>query len=340
MLRHAVAAKSKSPSRSPAARAPRPTLDQQLAAVRALDLAAPDAIDQLRSALRSPIGVVVAAAAKRVGDDQVDAVADELAPAFERLLEDAVKRDPGCRGKLAIVHALHALDRWDDRVFVPGVRHVQREGWGNEDIAASLRGKCGIAYAQHRRDDALAVLATLLADPERAAREGAARGFGDSGRRDATAVLRYKLLVSDRDEDPDVLAACVESLLALAKDESYDFLAGLLAGHDPRAEVVALALGGARIAAAFEPIAAWCLGATPDQRDRVGYLAIALLRTEAGTAYLLDAIRSNARAGAVAAAKALATFRDDAAVVDQVRAAAREHGDAAVAREIEQLLAQ
>src|SRR5204862_1572971 len=139
-----------------------------------------------------------------------------------------------------------------------GLRPEQREGWGAADTAGELRGLCGIVHAQHRRDDALAVLATLLADPERTAREGAARGFGDSGRRDATAVLRFKLLVAAKDEEPDVLAACVDSLLALAKDDSYDFLVGLLAGNDVRAEVVALALGGARFAAAFEPIVAWC----------------------------------------------------------------------------------
>ena len=115
-------------------------------------------------------------------------------------------------------------------------------------------------------------------------------------------------------------AISIQSLFALARDESYDFLVGLLDHHDLRAEVVALALGGARIAGAFEPLAAWCLGASEDHRHRVGYLAIALLRTEPATAYLLDAIRSNARDGAVAAAKALATFRDDAAVVDQIRA--------------------
>lgn len=336
MLPTGVAAKPKSPS----TRAPRPTLDQQLAALRALDPAAPGAVDQLRAALASSIGVVVAAAARRVGEDGLDALADELAPAFERLLgDDAGKRDPGCRGKLAIVHALHALDRWEDRVFVAGLRHVQHEGFSGDDTAAVLRGLCGIAHAQHRRDDALAVLATLLADPERRAREGAARGFGDSGRRDATAVLRYKLLVATADEDADVLAACVESLLALARDESYDFLVGLLAAHDDRAEVVALALGGARIAAAFEPIRAWCVGASAEQRHRVGYLAIALLRSEPATAYLLDAIRSNARAGAIAAAKALATFRDDTAVVDQIRAAADDCKDAATAREIRALVA-
>jgi hypothetical protein len=314
----------------------RVSLDTQLAALRALDVAAPDAIDKLRAILRGTTGILIATAARRVGEDRLDALIEELPPAFERLLDDAVKRDPGCRGKLAIGHALHALDHWDDRVFVAGLRHVQKEGFGGDDTAAPLRGLCGLAHAHFARDEALDVLAGLLADRERATRAAAARGLGDAGRPDASALLRYKLLAGD--EDPDVLAACAEALLALSRDGAHDFLLGLLADHDERAEVAALALGGARVARAFEPLTAWCTGGAPEQRYRVGYLAIALLRTEPATGYLLDAIRSHARASAAAAARALATFKDDTSLADQIRAAAREHGDATLHREVDELL--
>jgi hypothetical protein len=58
---------------------------------------------------------------QQVAEHRLDDVVGELADAFTRLLgDDPVKRDPGCRGKLAIVRALHALDHWDDRVFVAG----------------------------------------------------------------------------------------------------------------------------------------------------------------------------------------------------------------------------
>src|SRR5689334_4824533 len=126
-------------------RAPRPSLDQQMATLRALDVAAPGATDALRTALRAATGALVATAARRVGDERLEALVEELAPAFARLCEDAVKRDPGCRGKLAIVRAMHELDHWDDRVFVAGLRHVQKEGFGNDDTAATLRGGCGLA---------------------------------------------------------------------------------------------------------------------------------------------------------------------------------------------------
>jgi HEAT repeat protein len=258
----------------------------------------------------------------------------ELAPAFERLREDAVKRDPGCRGKLAIARALHALDHWEDRVLVAGLSHEQREGWGQDDTAAELRGVCGLAHAHFARADALDVLAALLADRERTARLAAAQALGDAGRPDATALLRFKLLLGD--DEPAVLSACCEALFALARDASYDFVVELLA--DERAEVAALALGGARFAAAFEPITAWCIGAGLEQRHRIGYLALALLRAEPATAHLLDAIRTHGRRDAVAAARALATFKDDAALLERIRAASREQRDPAAREEIAELL--
>ncbi|TMQ24558.1 MAG: hypothetical protein E6J90_07730 [Deltaproteobacteria bacterium] len=313
------------------------SFEQRVAELRALDPAAPASLGKLGTALATGSGFIVAAVAKLVEDHRLEPLVPELAPAFERLREDAVKRDPGCRGKLAIARALHALDHWDDRVFVTGLSHEQKEGWGQEDTAAELRGVCGIAHAHFARDDALDVLARLLADRERTARIGAAQAIGDAGRRDATALLRFKLLLGDG--EPAVLAACLEAMFHLARDPSYRFAIELLAAHDERAEVAALALGGARFADAFEPLTAWCIGATSEQRHRIGYLALALLRAEPATAYLLDAIRSHGRRDAVAAARALATFKDDAGLIERIRDAAREQRDPAARDEIAELLA-
>jgi hypothetical protein len=314
-----------------------PTLQQRITDLRALDLAAPAGRTKLRGALQSTTGALVAAAAALVEDHRIEELVPELGAAFERLCDQAVKRDPGCRGKLAIARALHALDHWDDRVFVAGLAHVQREGWGAEDTAAELRGVCGLAHAHFARADALDVLAALLADPERTARIAAAQALGDAGRPDATALLRFKLLTGDA--EPQVLAACVEALFALARDSSYDFVVRLLAAHDDRAEVAALALGGGRFAGAVDELTRWCIGASPDQRQRIGYLALALLRAPAANAYLLEAVRDHGRLDAVAAARALATFKDDAALLAEIRAAAREQRDPAARREIGDALA-
>jgi hypothetical protein len=322
--------------RQPREPAAQRTLQQRVADLRELDPGAPASLDKLRAALRSSTGFVVAAAADLVAEHQLAPLVAELAPAFERLCDDPVKRDPACRGKLAIARALHTLDHWDDRVFVAGLTHVQREGWAQEDTAGDLRGVCGLAHAHFARADALDVLAELLGDAERTTRIAAAQALGDAGRPDATALLRFKILAGD--PEPTVLAACLESLFGLAREPSYPFVVRLLAGHDERAEVAALALGGARMAAAFEPITSWCIGATAEQRHRIGYLALALLRADPATDYLLDAIRSHGRLDAIAAARALATFKDDTALAERIRAAAAEQRDKLARAEITDLL--
>ncbi|HTJ45569.1 MAG TPA: HEAT repeat domain-containing protein [Kofleriaceae bacterium] len=301
------------------------SLDAKLAALRK------DPSDsELRDALRSTTGVLVAAAAKLAAERGV--LLDELAPAFARLCERADKRDPGCRGKVAIARALHDADRWEEDVFAAGVRVVQREPiWGGtQDTAAELRGICGLAYAHLSPTDALDVLAELLIDPERTARQGAARALGDLGRPDASALLRYKLLAGD--EDGEVLAACCESLLHLQKHDAIAFLGRLCARDDERAEVVVLALGASRLEPALAPIVAWCERAMPEPRRRVGYLALALTRLASDR--LLDVVGQGEPADAVAAARALATFKDDPAVRASVVAAAKGRREA---REIEAL---
>src|SRR5262249_48032665 len=100
------------------------SVDKKLAAIKTASEA------ELATALRSPAGVLVAAAVRRVGGERLDKLVPELAPAFERMSD--AKRDPGCRAKVAIARALHELDHWEDRVFVAGLTIVQREGWGAE----------------------------------------------------------------------------------------------------------------------------------------------------------------------------------------------------------------
>ncbi|HEX5061727.1 MAG TPA: hypothetical protein VFV99_20310 [Kofleriaceae bacterium] len=311
------------------------SLEERLAALRAVDATTPQGKKALREAIKSTTGILIATAAKHVAEHNLADLVPDLVDAFERLCGDqAVKRDPGCRGKTAIARALHALDHWDDRIFVAGLRVVQREGFDGEDMAAELRGICGLAHAHFARNDALDVLAELLVDRTRTARVAAAQAIGDAGRADASALLRLKLRIGD--DDPEVLAACIESLLSLSREAAHDFVIGLLAKHDDRAEAAALALGGARIASALEPLRAWCLGCSAEQRRRVGYLAIALLRSDDGNAYLLDLVSTAARGDAVAAAQALATFKET--IADKLRSAARAHKDVAVRRDVDALL--
>ncbi|HKE17780.1 MAG TPA: HEAT repeat domain-containing protein [Kofleriaceae bacterium] len=303
-------------------------LEERLAAIHELagDPHGPAAVAALRDALRSKTGLLVAAAASVAAEADIGDLVDELPAAFERLLERPVERDPGCRGKVAIARALHRLERWEEGVFPRGARHVQREPvWGgSEDTAAELRGVCGLAYAQLGRADALDVLADLLADPERMARVAAAQALGDAGRPDAAALLRYKALIGD--DEPAVLAACFASLLALSGEVALSFVARFLDGkRSERSEVAALAMGESRLAAAYPLLRRFCGDSLPSLRAEVGYLALALLRLDAATDHLVEVVGAAEPADAIAAARALATFRDDAALAARVRAAADAH---------------
>ena len=239
---------------------------------------------------------------------------------FVRLCEQGGKRDPLCRKKVKIARALLEKEQWEPDVFERGVRYVQKEPamGGPVDTAAEVRAVSALAYAQLARPDALDVIGELLADPERIARVGAATALGDAGRPDASALLRFKLLQGD--EEPEVVAACFESLLHLG--DALEFCVRVLGKHDDRAEAAALALGGRRDARACDALLAWTNSALAEQRRRVGYVALALSRADAATEHLLAVVRTGEPGDAAAAAKALAIFKDDPALVARLEAAA------------------
>lgn len=288
--------------------------DQQLAALRGSP-----SPDDVRAALRSKNGILVAAAVPH-------GTAPDLEAAFMPLLDDAAKRDPICRGKIAIARALHERDEWSD-VFVAGAAHVQMEA--GVDTAAELRGICGLAHAHFSRPDALDVLADLLADPEVPTRIAAAQALGDAGRADASALLRYKLRLGDT--HGEVVGAAAGALLHLQRDRALPFIAALLV--PPHDDVIALALAESRLPAALPPLRDWVGRTRAETRRAIGYLALAL--TRAANEDLIAVVRDGDRADALAAAKALATFRDDPTVRDALVAAAPR----ALRKEIEALIA-
>ncbi len=312
--------------------APRPTVDARLAQLAAMERGeAPVDPTVARDALGGKVGIVVAAAARLIGAGGLDALIDGLAPAFARLVDDGVARDPGCRGKIAIARALEQLDRWDDAVFPVGVRLVQAEPvWGGrEDSGAELRAVCAMAYAHAYRPDALDVLADLLADPERMARVGAATALGDAGHADATALLRYKVRVGD--PEPEVIAACLGSLLTLAPERSLPLVAGLLDERDDdRAAAAALALGESKRPSAVPLLIGWCERTTAALRARVGYVALAMLRDAAAVDHLLAVVATAGKADAFAAIAALTPYAADARLAERLRAHAAQHRDPAV----------
>jgi HEAT repeat protein len=305
----------------------RRAIEEQLAALHQLrgSPVTAEVMRDLRAALQSKSGLVAAAAAEVAGEAGADELAGELEAAFARFLVDPVKRDPRCAAKLAIARALVELSRWSEEVFAAGIRDVQLEPvfGGREDTAAGLRGVSALAYAQLGQPDAVIAIADLLADPEAIARAAAARALGDSGRPDAIPLLRFKARIGDA--EAEVLSAVFGSLLALDPADSLSFVAGFLEASGPAADAAALALGESRSSGALPPLLRWVAGAASIERRRVGFLALALLRLDAATDFLLHQIRTEAPASAEAAARALAPFSHDGELAARVRAAAADN---------------
>jgi HEAT repeat protein len=282
--------------------------------------------------------VLVAKAATLAADLEIDELSSELRAAFHRLLEQPVKRDPGCAAKTAIATALHRGSAYEDALFLLGVRYVQRDPvWGGTvDVACELRAMCAMALLNLHHPAAASEVAELLADPEPTARAGAARAIAYSEDARFAPLLRHKILVGDA--EPQVLAECLAALLRIEGDGALELCGRVLDRADgSHVELVCVALGESRLPGALGTLRDfWDRTAAPDLR-RTALLAIALLRDEAAHVFLLEVIASAPGHDARDAIAALAVFRDDETLRQRVLAAARTRDDGALRAAIAEL---
>jgi HEAT repeat protein len=172
------------------------------------------------------------------------------------------------------------------------------------------------------------LLVDLLADPEKAARVGAAQALTYSGTEAAALLLRLKARLGDRESE--VIAECLGGILELNPQEGVAFVAEFLASADEAIQEAALlALGSSRQPAAFEVLKPFA------QRHRgelleVAHVALALLRLPAATDYLLTVLADPSPAVARAALSALAVQRYDPRVCERAAAVVAQKGDAAL----------
>ncbi len=308
---------------------------EQLAALREAPLGAPLEA-ALREGLRHASFRVVLAAAGVVEARELEGYGDALVEAFSRLLAapEPAKSDPGCRAKVAVVRALLKTEAAGEaRAYQQGVTWVQREkGWGGAtDTAGELRGHCAVGLVRCRHGDAVMRAAELLADPERAARIGAAEALGEAPGAEAAPLLRYKLLAGDA--DPEVEGAVFGAFLGHEPQRALELAPELLAGPEERAEAIALALGASRRPEALEPLRAYA-ERTGESARQTAYVAMALLRDDAATAVLLEVVRSGPARRAAQALKALAHFRHDPKLTQRAREAARGREEPEVVLEL------
>ncbi len=213
-----------------ARRPQKPRLDVD-AELRRLD--ADTALSTLRSALKQDHYRILARAAELAAERLCYELEADLIAAFRRLITTDHKRDPGCLGKGAIARALVALDCLDATFYREGITLRQPEPvWGGAvDTAADVRASCAMGLAASGDPRALIALVDLLADPEHAARGGAARAIACTEPLAAEAVLRTKVLLGD--DEPDVIGECLRGLLDLEPDASPAFVARLLNDANP-----------------------------------------------------------------------------------------------------------
>jgi HEAT repeat protein len=226
--------------------------DAELAALEALKSAPMDAgaIDHLRKALGHRNNYVVSKAARIVEENLLTALLPDALAAYERFFDDAVKTDPQCWAKNALVKALIALEHRGKDEYLRGLKHHQHEPvWGGQsDTAGTLRGQSAHALVNCPGVsdlELLTILLDLFADSDKAVRVEAARAIGNVGGPSAVLLLRMRALLG-QGEEFEVLGACYAALLDLEGARAIPFVAKFLEeGGDNSAEA-AFALSAMR----------------------------------------------------------------------------------------------
>jgi len=261
----------------------------RLAALRThAEAGGPALEDAIAAALADRSAHVVARAATLAGGHGLQRLEPALADALARLLAAAASADPGCSAKAALAEAAVRLGTERGDLMLAGARHVQQEPvWGGRtDTAAGFRAACVTGLVRMAHPQALELVAELLADPEPAARVGAAEAACHAAPHVAVPLLRLRVRAGD--PEARVVAACFGALLTLDRAGSIAFVARSL--DDPASEVqaaAALALGESRASEALAPLLRWRERHRSRAVDRTALLAIGLLRSEEAISALL-----------------------------------------------------
>jgi len=278
----------------------------------------------ITAALSSKHARVVAAAAALIKARTLEGHAAALKAAYGRFLEDPVKRDPGCRAKLAVLEALDFTETMDDEPFLAATSLTQLEpAWGPPvDTAAPCRARGVLALARMGHPDAVLIAGTLLADKEVPVRLAAAEALSSAGVRAAAGVLLHKLEVGD--EDPLVLLACMGGVLSLAPELALArFVPMLREPEGQRRELAALCLGQSSLLAAAQALIAAVDDCVLSKERAVLLRALGLHRSDAALEALVAVIEGDHETDARAALRALAPRRFEASVRARVEQAVR-----------------
>jgi HEAT repeat protein len=279
------------------------SFERDLAQLEAMSGQVPDfdGIERVRRALGSENNYLVAKAAAIVANHDLKNLLPDVLSAFDRFFIDAVKSDPQCWAKIALVKALIKLECRDATVYLRGLRHIQEEPvWGgHSDTAGALRSSCTQALVQCEELSDIVLLNIFLEpllDQDKTVRMEAARAIGQVGGPSAALILKLRVLL--RKEEPEVLGACFSSLLGMEHGDklgTISLVADFLDDAEEAAAEAAFALAETHESAALTALIdrrrkgaeAW-FGSVLDQ-------AIVLTRLPEGMDFLLGVIEKDFR---------------------------------------------
>lgn len=286
---------------------------------------------QIRSALGSRVSFVVAKAADLARELKITGLSTELQQAFDRFLADAKTQDKGCAAKTAVARAALEPEGGDEDLFRAGIGHVQMEGSYGEpvDVAAELRGLCGMGLVQVRSRAAMNCLAELLNDRESVARIGAVRALAYSARAEAVLLLRFKALAGDR--DPAVIGECLAALLSLEPRDALEFVGRFLdSSQDAIRDEAVLALGTSKEPASLDMLKGQYSRTSDRPFQQMLLTSIAGLRLPGAIEFLISIIETDRPAAAADALAAARIFRNDFAVRQRIARAVSSREDDAL----------
>jgi HEAT repeat protein len=260
---------------------------------------------------------VAGIAARKIAEHSPEGVERDLLRIYHEREAGGAATDPGCAVRMGLAIALGKL-RYHPAVETirRGLRARQLEG--GVDTAAALRGNCALALAHLAPLDAARDIAILLYDGRSgpldntlAARKAAAQALGMLGDPAAQVVLALRLAYPS-DEDPDVLAECMDALVSLEDPRVLESLEPLLHHRDPQLVArAALAIGRTGHEDAARLLLETCERLKGDLLRAVA-LALSAMRTDESQAALRELASSVREEGRLAAVEALSAAPDAA----------------------------
>jgi HEAT repeat protein len=290
-----------------------------------------EAVREICRVLSGTNGVLAAEAVRVAVKLDLRDLADDLASAYYRFLENPLKKDPGCHAKLAAVEALSALEYGKADVFLHGIRYVQMEpAFGPPvDTADRLRAACAFALCRLDHPDLPYETVGLLADREPAARQAAVRILAESGRQWGELLLRMKALQGD--EKPEIMGDCFSGLMAIDSRHSLPFVERFLSANVPGVvEEAALSIGNSRMEEAFDLLCDYRSSSADSDFKRMLLLPIGLTRSQEAFEYLLDVVRNEHADHAVAAVEALSVYGHDPQRLERIQKVALQRSETAI----------